>query len=104
VATVVGITQLKVENRFIDYFKPSTEIYRGMELLDARLGGTIPLDIVLYPPGAAQSANSQTEVTSTGGVAIDSPSSDGVGSDPLLDDAFSTHPSERKRCCRRPPS
>ena len=48
--TVVGISRLKVENRFIDYFKESTEIYQGMELLDARLGGTIPLDIVLYPP------------------------------------------------------
>jgi predicted RND superfamily exporter protein len=46
----VGISRLKVENRFIDYFKESTEIYQGMELLDARLGGTIPLDIVLYPP------------------------------------------------------
>lgn len=49
-ATVVGISQLKVENRFIDYFKENTEIYQGMELLDARLGGTIPLDIVLFPP------------------------------------------------------
>ena len=86
VATVVGITQLKVENRFIDYFKPSTEIYQGMELLDARLGGTIPLDIVLYPPGAAESANSQA--TSTVGTAVDSLADDGVGSDPLSDDAF----------------
>jgi predicted RND superfamily exporter protein len=50
VATVMGIARLQVENRFIDYFKESTEIYQGMELLDARLGGTIPLDIVLRPP------------------------------------------------------
>ncbi|GAB3286255.1 hypothetical protein GCM10027297_29860 [Parahaliea aestuarii] len=47
---VVGVSQLKVENRFIDYFKDTTEIYRGMELLDARLGGTIPLDILLSAP------------------------------------------------------
>ena len=47
---VAGVTQLKVENRFIDYFKESTEIYQGMELLDARLGGTIPLDIIVEAP------------------------------------------------------
>ncbi|HBO12320.1 MAG TPA: hypothetical protein DD491_05995 [Halieaceae bacterium] len=47
---VAGVSQLRVENRFIDYFKESTEIYRGMELLDSRLGGTIPLDIVLSAP------------------------------------------------------
>ena len=48
----VGLTRLQVENRFIDYFKDTTEIYQGMELLDSRLGGTIPLDIILYPPDA----------------------------------------------------
>jgi len=42
-----GITQLKVENRFIDYFDESTEIYQGMELIDKKLGGTTPLDIIL---------------------------------------------------------
>ncbi|MEH6581079.1 MAG: MMPL family transporter [Halioglobus sp.] len=47
---VYGISRLEVENRFIDYFHESTEIYRGMELLDAKLGGTIPLDIVLSAP------------------------------------------------------
>ncbi|MFV0277743.1 MAG: efflux RND transporter permease subunit [Parahaliea sp.] len=52
VLVVVGISQLKVENRFIDYFKDTTEIYRGMELLDSELGGTIPLDIVLSAPAA----------------------------------------------------
>jgi predicted RND superfamily exporter protein len=46
----VGVSRLEVENRFIDYFHESTEIYQGMELLDSRLGGTIPLDIVITPP------------------------------------------------------
>ena len=45
--SVYGITQLKVENRFIDYFKPSTEIYQGMTVIDQQLGGTTPLDIVI---------------------------------------------------------
>ena len=43
----LGIGQLEVENRFIDHFKSTTEIYRGMELLDTKLGGTIPLDFVI---------------------------------------------------------
>lgn len=48
--TVYGISRLEVENRFIDYFHETTEIYQGMELLDAELGGTIPLDIVINAP------------------------------------------------------
>ena len=43
----MGIAQLEVENRFIDHFKSTTEIYRGMELVDTKLGGTIPLDFVI---------------------------------------------------------
>ncbi len=43
----MGIAQLEVENRFIDHFKSSTEIYQGMELIDTELGGTIPLDFVI---------------------------------------------------------
>ncbi len=50
VAIVWGVSRLQVENRFIDYFHDTTEIYQGMELLDSKLGGTIPLDIVLAPP------------------------------------------------------
>ncbi len=44
---VMGIGRLEVENRFIDHFKSTTEIYRGMELIDTKLGGTIPLDFVI---------------------------------------------------------
>ena len=44
---VLGISQLEVENRFIDHFKKTTEIYQGMELIDTQLGGTIPLDFVI---------------------------------------------------------
>ena len=48
--SIYGMNQLTVENRFIDYFKPSTEIYKGMDLLDTKLGGTAPLDIVINAP------------------------------------------------------
>ncbi|ROS01380.1 hypothetical protein EDC56_1821 [Sinobacterium caligoides] len=47
VVSVVGISQLKVENRFIDYFHEDTEIYRGMVTIDRELGGTIPLDVII---------------------------------------------------------
>jgi hypothetical protein len=38
--------KLSVENRFIDYFKENTEINQGLTLIDKKLGGTIPLEIV----------------------------------------------------------
>lgn len=43
----IGITQLKVENRFINNFKSDTEIYQGMMVIDHELGGTMPLDIII---------------------------------------------------------
>ena len=42
-----GISRLKVENSFINYFRQSTEIYQGMKLIDQSLGGTTPLDVVI---------------------------------------------------------
>ncbi|MDX1497507.1 MAG: efflux RND transporter permease subunit [Salinisphaeraceae bacterium] len=45
-----GTTLLTVENRFIDYFKPTTEIYQGMLQIDRELGGTTPLEVILDAP------------------------------------------------------
>jgi predicted RND superfamily exporter protein len=53
---LVGTTRLTVENRFIDYYKESTEIYRGMELIDRQLGGTTPLDVIVDAPPQAEEA------------------------------------------------
>lgn len=47
---VAGALRLTVENRFIDYFHEDTEIYQGMVLIDQKLGGTTPLDVVLDAP------------------------------------------------------
>ena len=47
IITVIGITKLKVENSFINYFKEKTEIYQGMKLIDEKLGGTTPMDVVI---------------------------------------------------------
>ena len=49
-AGLLGISQLTIENRFIDYYKKSTDIYQGMELVDRALGGTTPLDVVIDAP------------------------------------------------------
>ncbi len=50
ILAAIGVSRLTVENRFIDYFKPSSEIYQGMLLIDQELGGSTPLDIVLDAP------------------------------------------------------
>ncbi|MDZ7925382.1 MAG: MMPL family transporter [Marinagarivorans sp.] len=50
--SIWGISRLQVENRFVDYFHESTEINRGLTLIDQKLGGTTSLDIVLSPEAA----------------------------------------------------
>ncbi len=47
VFAITGASKLRVENSFIDYFKQNTEIYQGMVLIDKKLGGTTPLDVIL---------------------------------------------------------
>jgi uncharacterized protein len=47
---LAGSFQLSIENRFIDYFKKTTEIYQGMRLIDEQLGGTTPLDVLIDAP------------------------------------------------------
>ena len=37
-----GLSKLKVENSFINYFDNDTEIYKGMKHIDEKLGGTTP--------------------------------------------------------------
>ncbi|MCP4766505.1 MAG: MMPL family transporter, partial [Gammaproteobacteria bacterium] len=50
VVAISGVPRLSVENRFIDYYKESTEIYQGMTLIDTRLGGTTPMDVIIDAP------------------------------------------------------
>jgi len=47
IGSIVGASNLGVENSFVNYFKKNTEIYKGMKLIDDELGGTTPLDIIL---------------------------------------------------------
>ena len=47
ILSVIGISRLEVENSFINYFNKNTEIYQGMKLIDEKLGGTTPLEVIL---------------------------------------------------------
>ena len=50
IVSIIGITKLEVENSFINYFDKKTEIYKGMKLIDEKLGGTTPLDVIVKFP------------------------------------------------------
>jgi predicted RND superfamily exporter protein len=47
IISAVGISRLTVENSFIEYFKDTTEIHQGMKVIDQKLGGTTPLDVII---------------------------------------------------------
>ena len=59
ILSVIGISRLEVENSFINYFSKKTEIYKGMKLIDEKLGGTTPLEIIIKFP--AQEKNETSE-------------------------------------------
>ena len=50
ILSIFGISKLEVENSFINYFSKKTEIYKGMKLIDEKLGGTTPLEVILKFP------------------------------------------------------
>ena len=50
ILSILGLTRLRVENSFIDYFRESTEIFQGMSLLDEKLGGTLSFDVIVDLP------------------------------------------------------
>ena len=61
--SMAGISQLTVENRFIDYFKKSTDIYQGLEIIDLELGGTVPLEVMLeFIPDSEEKLTEDDEV------------------------------------------
>jgi len=48
--SALGISRLEVENSFVNYFSDDTEIHQGLRLIDEKLGGTTPLDILIRFP------------------------------------------------------
>jgi len=61
ISSVIGISKLEVENSFINYFDKKTEIYKGMKLIDDKLGGTTPLDIIIKFPTIKKSKDKNDE-------------------------------------------
>ncbi|MBH89878.1 MAG: hypothetical protein CMF71_06615 [Magnetovibrio sp.] len=47
ILSVSGISMLRVENSFINYFSKDTEIYQGLKLIDDELGGTTPVEVLI---------------------------------------------------------
>ncbi|MDJ0911921.1 MAG: MMPL family transporter [Desulfobacterales bacterium] len=63
IASVLGVSRLVVENSFINYFKDTTEIYRGLKVIDEKLGGTTPLDVIVELDESEVSAPSRATNT-----------------------------------------
>ncbi len=61
IISVFGILKLEVENSFINYFDKKTEIYKGMKLIDDKLGGTTPLSVIIKFPGKVEEEENQDE-------------------------------------------
>ena len=61
IISIFGITKLKVENSFINYFDKDTEIYSGMKLIDEKLGGTTPFDIIIKFPSLKVKKNNTND-------------------------------------------
>ena len=61
ILSAIGISKLEVENSFINYFDEKTEIYKGMKLIDDKLGGTTPLDIIIKFPEKVKKTSSDDE-------------------------------------------
>ena len=61
ILSIVGISKLEVENSFINYFNKNTEIYKGMKLIDDKLGGTTPLEIILKFPTKSEETKEDDE-------------------------------------------
>ena len=61
ILSVIGISRLEVENSFINYFNKNTEIYKGMKLIDEKLGGTTPLEVILKFPQKEEIINNEDD-------------------------------------------
>ena len=59
--SLIGISRLEVENSFINYFSKNTEIYKGMKLIDEKLGGTTPLEVILKFPSEEKITNKEED-------------------------------------------
>ncbi|MGH2305416.1 efflux RND transporter permease subunit [Campylobacter taeniopygiae] len=56
--SLFGISKLRVENSFVNYFRDGSEIKKGLLVIDKNLGGTLPLDVII------RFKNNQTNIDS----------------------------------------
>jgi predicted RND superfamily exporter protein len=61
ILSIIGISRLQVENSFINYFNKNTEIYKGMKLIDEKLGGTTSLEVILKFPNKKTSTSKEDD-------------------------------------------
>ncbi|WP_415307933.1 MMPL family transporter [Candidatus Pelagibacter sp. Uisw_099_02] len=61
ILSIIGISRLQVENSFINYFNKNTEIYKGMKLIDEKLGGTTSLEVILKFPNKETSESNEDD-------------------------------------------
>lgn len=45
--SIFAIPKLSVENSFVNYFKDSSDVKKGLLLIDEKLGGTLPIDVTI---------------------------------------------------------
>ena len=63
-----GLIHMKWDNydQSINYFNKNTEIYKGMKLIDDKLGGTTPLEIILKFPAKVKETKEEDDVDDWG--------------------------------------
>ncbi|EAI0652720.1 RND family transporter [Campylobacter coli] len=62
ILALVGISKLRVENSFVNYFKDGSEIKKGLLVIDKNLGGTLPLDIIIRFPDNNKNNHNSNDV------------------------------------------
>jgi len=61
ILALYGISSLKVENSFVNYFKDTSDIKQGLLVIDKNLGGTLPLELVISFKEKTPNQNEQTD-------------------------------------------
>jgi predicted RND superfamily exporter protein len=66
--SIWGTTKIRVETKFIDYFRQKSEIYQGLDYIDNRMGGTTPFEVILSSetPGFFKTAGGLAALGSVG--------------------------------------
>lgn len=86
--TFFGITRLSLDNRFIDYFRTSSEVRQGLVYIDKYLGGTVPFDVVVQFEPFATVSDEDDDFAQDDDFAEDDFSGDDFESDTQSGDAF----------------